>query len=267
MKDPLAIFTIVQNEPVWLPIWIKHYRNQVEVAHLYILDHDSEGPGAELLRELKRAGVNVVPVHRRVSFDHTWLAQTVEHFQRFLLASYEAVLFNEVDEIIATAPGSGYRDLGEYAARVLDDRHKFVRCTGYEVVHKPEEEPPIDWTAPVLGQRGWWYGSEKYSKPLLSRIPLSWRKGFHKTTNVRTRARQIDSDLLLIHLHKLDFDYCVKRHQETASRNWMRTDGAAGRQNRVSDPDELRAWFSRSIDDEKREARLVPIPSDVQRII
>ncbi|MFP6600587.1 MAG: glycosyltransferase family 2 protein [Deltaproteobacteria bacterium] len=267
MKDPLAIFTIVQNEPVWLPVWMKHYRSQLDAAHLYILDHDSDGEGAALLDELKRAGANVVPVHRRVSFDHSWLAETVERFQRFLLSSYEAVLFVEIDEIVATAPGSQYAGLGDYAEVVLDRRHKFVRCAGFEVVHKPEEEPPLDWTQPLLKQRKWWYASEKYSKPLLSRMPLSWRKGFHRTSNVRVRSRQIDQDLLLIHLHKLDFDYCVRRHEETASRDWMRPDGKTGSQNRMVGSDDVRAWFRRSIDDDKKEAELVAIPAEIQTII
>lgn len=269
MKDPLAIFTIVQNEPVWLPIWINHYRKQVEPGHLYILDHDSEGEGAELLQDLKQIGVNVVPVHRRVSFDHAWLADTVQRFQQFLLCSYEAVLFAEVDEIIAVVPHSGHRNLQEYAATVLTNGREFVRCTGYEVVHKPQEEPPLNWSQPLLKQRSWWYRSELYSKPLLSSIPLTWEKGFHRTSNVLCRACHIDQDLLLIHLHKLDFDYCVERHKETALRKWSDPDkeSGAGRQNRMVDPVELQTWFSRSIDDQRKDAQLVRIPVNVQTII
>jgi hypothetical protein len=275
-KDPLAIFTIVQNEPVWLPIWVDYYRTQIGASDLFVLNHDSTGEGADVLSELlAKFGINVIPVHRRVSFDHRWLAHTVQLFQRFLLNSYRAVLFIEVDEIVATTPDSKYDNLEQYAAGVIGSKkllgkpREYVRCTGYEVVHKPEEEPTLDWSKPLLQQRTWWYHSVLYSKTLLSMTPLEWKRGFHALSNRKARIKKMEDDLVLIHLHKIDFDFCLARHEESAKRNWSASDkeGGAGKHNRLYDAEELRTWFRSSIDDLSEEARLVPIPDDMKSIV
>ena len=275
-KDPLAIFTIAQNEPVWLPRWVDYYRTQIAASDLFVLDHDSTGEAADVLPRLSAEfGINVIPVHRRVSFDHAWLAHTVQLFQHFLLNSYRAVLFAEVDEIVAATPGSKYGNLEEYAAGVLGSKKLFgkprdcVRCRGYEVVHRPEEEPALDWSKPLLKQRNWWYHSVLYSKTLLSRTPLEWDRGFHDLSNHKARINKMEDDLVLIHLHKIDFDFCLARHEDSARRNWSPTDieDGSGAQNRLRDAEELRTWFRRSIDDPSREARLVPIPDQMKSIV
>jgi hypothetical protein len=270
MKEPFAVFTIVKNEPVWLPIWVKYYHTQVESPHIYILDHNSDGEGLTMLDGLQAAyGVNVVPVHRKHAFDHSWLCKIVADFQTFLLRSYESVLFAEADEIVATTPGTTNKSLADYARNVLHDQRQFVRCSGYEVVHKHEEEGPIDWARPLLPQREWWYPCETYSKPLLSRIPLYWSKGFHKASNVPPLTSLIDRNLLLLHLHKLDLDYCLQRHAATAAMNWNQADKTSqvGWQNRMTDADEIKQWFTRSIDNAEQPAALTRIPDDVRQII
>ena len=40
MKD-CAVFTIVKNEKLFLPIWIKHYKKFFDNYDIYILDHES----------------------------------------------------------------------------------------------------------------------------------------------------------------------------------------------------------------------------------
>jgi len=275
-KDPLAIFTIVQNEPVWLPVWVDYYRSQVDASDLFVLNHDSSGQGADVLTELSaKFGINVIPVHRRVSFDHHWLADTVRLFQHFLLNSYRTVLFIEVDEIVATTSHSKYSNLEQYATAVIGSKrlfHKpreYVRCTGYEVVHKPEEEPALDWSEPLLQQRAWWYHSVRYSKTLLSMTPLEWDIGFHDISNPEARIEKMEDDLVLIHLHKIDFDFCLAKHKESANRNWSASDkeDGSGQQNRLYDTEKLRTWFRSSIDNPSEDAQLVHIPDHIKSII
>jgi len=280
-QDPLAIFTIVQNEPTWLPIWVEHYRKHVDPCDLWVLDHDSTGEGAKTLERLRvETGLNVVPVHRRHSFDHVWLRETVEHFQRFLLQSYRAVLFVESDEIVhptADAPG---RNLTDYANAVLGRREgrreaDYVQCTGFEVVHqhatKPEPEAELDWSSrPLLAQRSKWAPSRMYSKTLLSRVPLTWEKGFHTLERKRDRRKAPEPDLLLVHLHKIDFEFCVARHEEVRKRNWDKEalERGEGRQFRIESRDELAAWFVQSIDTRKTmPAELVDIPEALKSIV
>jgi hypothetical protein len=129
-----AAFTIAQNEPLMLPLWVDYYRRYFDADDLYVLDHDSTDESVRRVADR----CHVVPVHRAMSFDHRWLRGTVESFQSFLLSSYETVLFAEVDEFVIADPRR-YGGLGDYIARL---RHLAVRCAGFNVVHQPDE-PPI----------------------------------------------------------------------------------------------------------------------------
>lgn len=84
-----AVFTIVQNEPVFLPLWLRYYGRYFEPCDIYVLDHDSIDRSTEGVD----ARYNLLGVHRDESFDHEWLKNTVAAFQTFLLHSYENVLF------------------------------------------------------------------------------------------------------------------------------------------------------------------------------
>lgn len=275
-QEPLGIFTIMQNEPVWLPIWVEHYRKHVDPSDLWVLDHDSTGEGAKTLERLRvELGVNVVPVHRRETNDHRWLVETVERFQRFLLQSYRCVLFAEADEIVAPTPGSAHSNLTEYANEVIGRREgrrtaDYVQCTGYEVVHQIESEPEIDFDKPLLSQRSKWAPCRMYSKTLLSRVPLHFEKGFHTLVRKRDRRKAPEPDLTLVHLHKIDFEFAVARHEDIRNRNWNREarERREGRQYLIETREELAAWFARSVDTRKDvPAPLVDIPEAMKSFV
>lgn len=99
-KRRSAVFTIAQNEPVFMPIWARYYRRHFDPDDCFVLDHDSTDPTTRAVANQ----FHRIPVHRSHSFDHDWLRTTVERFQRFLLQSYELVLFTEIDEIVAADP-------------------------------------------------------------------------------------------------------------------------------------------------------------------
>jgi hypothetical protein len=251
-----AVFTIVQNEPVFLPLWLDYYGRSFDRTDLYVLDHDSDDGSTEGIA----ARCNHIRVHRDRSFDHGWLTATVMAFQAFLLQSYARVLFVEADEFVAPDPAF-YDGLGDYIDQCAAP---LARCTGYEVVHYPDEEPPLKFDQPVLAQRHYWHASTLYSKPLLAAQPVAWSLGFHETTNVPNPAP--DAKLFLIHLHRVDYDACVARHRKTASRTWNETDLKEGHgfQNRLVESDEaFKSWYFRGVDNTGR-AR---IPDRVRRLL
>src|SRR4051794_15749244 len=126
-----AAFTIVQDEPVFLPLWLSHYGRFFEPKDLYVLDHGTTDGSTSGL-----AGVcTVISVHRETSFDHAWLRSTVERFQSFLLQSYETVLFAEADELIVTDPDR-HDGLDDYIEAL---REPAACCTGFNVVQQPSE--------------------------------------------------------------------------------------------------------------------------------
>jgi hypothetical protein len=228
-----AAFTIVQNEPQFLPLWYRFYRAHFAEADLFVLDHGSTDGTTSALR----GTCNVVPVHRSRSFDHEWLRSTVAAFQRFLLQSYEVVLFAEVDELVLPDPAR-FPDLASYVAQWHGPA---ARCTGFNVTQEPGEEA-LAFDAPILAQRRWWHRAPLYDKTLLARRPLGWSVGFHSESTARVDP---DPDLLLVHLHRVDYSYCLDRHRAAAARPWNELDLAAGHgwQNRVTETDEFRTWY------------------------
>ncbi len=243
-----AAFTIVKNEPVMLPIWLDYYGRYFEPDDLYVLDHDSSDGSTTGLEGRCR----VVPVHREASFDHRWLRSTVESFQGFLLGSYGTVLFTEVDEFVVADPRS-YDGLDAYIERLEGPA---ARCAGFNVVHKPDELP-LRFDAPLLEQRRYWHASQQYSKRLLTRMQLRWSEGFHEEYNAPDDPP--DPALMLVHLHRIDYDTCLARHRAAAARDWSEEDVILGygAQNRVTEPDEFEQWFRQGPDlDAPRE--LIP---------
>ena len=249
-----AVFTIAQNEPRFLEMWLRYYRRHFDAEDIYVLDHDSTDGSTDGLEQ----ECNLVQVHRDASFDHMWLIGTVEDFQAFLLRSYDAVLFAEVDEFVIADP-ERYSSLGEYID-ALDG--VAACCTGYNVVHYPEEGR-LRFDEPVLRQRRFWHRSPQwYSKRLLGRVPLSWNIGFHQEFNLP--SVEPDPHLYLAHLHRVDYDYCLKRHRGVAAREWYEGDRRfnLGWHYRITEPDEFRQWFFHGEDLEGTERE--PIPERVR---
>jgi len=236
---PRAAFTIAHDEPVMLPIWLRHYGRSFAPDDLFVLAHDTGDGSTDALAGL----CNVVPVHREAAFDHRWLRTVVEDFQAFLLRSYETVLFTEVDEFVVADP-SRHSGLDAYID-ALDG--PAARCSGFNVVHQ-EDEPAIRWDAPLLAQRRCWHASLGYSKRLLSRIPLQWSQGFHGEYGAPDGPP--DPELMLIHLHRIDYDWCLERHRRSAARDWSAEDleAGAGVHNRIAEPAEFDEWFHRGPD-------------------
>lgn len=250
-----AAFTIVQNEPVFLPLWLEYYGRYFDGSDIYVLDHDSADGSTERLG----TRCQLLRVHREKSFDHAWLRSTVAAFQAFLLQSYESVLFTEADEFVLADPSS-YSGLDDYVERC---RNRVARCAGFHVVHYPAEEPALHFDKPILEQRKYWHASRMYSKPLLSTIPLSWCLGFHDDPSLSDL--QPDPNLLLVHLHRVDYGSCLAHHRETAARNWNEHDVQAnyGVQNRLVEEEAFSAWFFRGCDDGQREL----IPQHLKKLL
>jgi Glycosyl transferase family 2 len=243
---PRAAFTIVQNEPVMLPLWLDYYGRYFDAEDLYVLDHGtSDGSTSQL-----EGRCRVVPVHRTTSFDHRWLRGTVEAFQSFLLRSYETVLFAEADEFIVADP-LRFRGLGEYINAL---KGPAARCVGFNVVHQPDE-PPIRFDAPLLAQRRYWRASLDCAKRLIAKVPLRWSEGFHVEYSAPDDPP--DPALMLVHLHCIDYEWCLERHKSNAARNWSRDDLASGAaaHNRLIAEEEFERWF--------REGRDLGGPSEL----
>jgi hypothetical protein len=260
-----AIFTIVQNDSTFTKRWVDYHGQYFD--DVYILDHDSVGDAAELLEQLGgtagREHVSVIPVHHLYSYDAEWMAQTVRLFHSFLIQSYRMVAFTCVDEFLVPAQGS----LAEWLEMFSTSEAWAARATGYELIHRKEHEPPLDWAADRwLAQRRTWYPSHTYSKPVIGKQPIFWSPGFSDASNIPAGA---SSSLHLIHLHRIDYDECLRKHREARSREWLPFAKNVGpfRQNRLEEPEALSRWMLCNSDSSREYATLEEIPETIKGLL
>ncbi|MFJ6677177.1 RICIN domain-containing protein [Actinosynnema sp. NPDC091369] len=227
-----AVLTLIRDEPDFFPRWLDYYSRFFAPEDIHVLHHQPP-PDLEPDDRFVRT-----PVHHE-EFSSDWHRDVVQRHQHDLVDRYDVVLSTDVDEIVA--PDPRFCDLGAYLDRFDRD---FVNCTGYEVLHLHDREPPLDPARGVLAQRSTWFANPLYSKPLLATVPMTWRGGFHERAD---HATDHDPNLYLIHLHRMDYDTCHRRHRARATHKTAQDDidHRRGYQNRIVEPSEFREWFYR----------------------
>ena len=98
-----AIFTMVKNEKVFLPIWESYYKKHFSSDDIFILDHNST---EEICLEIAKK-YNYIPI-KNPYYDDLWRTEVIKAFQKFLLEIYDFVLFTDADEILESATWGGY---------------------------------------------------------------------------------------------------------------------------------------------------------------
>jgi hypothetical protein len=235
-KKKCAIFVMVKNENVFLPIWLKYYSRYIDGNDIYVFDHLTTDGSVQ--KCLKNFTFNVIRLDYPFSFDHIWFKFVSVTVQKKLFDHYEYVIFTDIDEIILPDINK-YSGLDDYIQKL--DKN-YVRCIGYELIHLPDKETPYNAAKSVLSQRRFMYQTGWYNKTLISNQPLNWDIGFHEVLDLESNY---DNDLLLIHLHKLDFDLCWKTSFERARLKWPLEDiiNNRGWQNRFTDIDKFRDYY------------------------
>jgi hypothetical protein len=196
-KRNAAVFTICRNESFFLPLWISYYRQFFSDSDIYVLDHESTDGSTNQMP-------NRIIVKNTLTQDNDWLIKVTCDFQKKLLESYRNVLFVNVDEFVTAKP-----NLKKF---IFKNNEKFVRCTGFEVIHM-ENELPYDKNKKVLEQRSFWYKNSVYNKPLLGQSSIEWTGGWHNAKNTSVFP---NPEIILIHLHRMDFSMCLARHKKTS---------------------------------------------------
>jgi hypothetical protein len=226
-----AIITMVHDEPVFLPLFLRYYGRYFAAPDIYVLDNETTDGSTQ------RDGFVRIPVERG-AVDHAWMVETIRDLQHELLGRYDVVVVCDVDEFIAPTPEWG--TLGEYLDGFTEE---WVNCLGYELLHDPEHEPPLDLARPVLDQRGQWYINGGYDKAAVATVPMQWRPGFHGRSDFQMKP---DPDLRLVHAHRMDYGLCLERHRHRNRRPWAPADDAKGwaAHNRIVEEEAFRRWFS-----------------------
>lgn len=233
VKRLCAVFTIVRNEKFLLPLWLKHYSRYFDSEDIFILDNNTDDGSTDVTE------AHVIEVNNPVAFDHDWILNTVENFQKTLLEFYEVVIFCEADELIYSI----YGKLNEVIKVFVKDSYcDTITCTGYEIVQDVNREKPYNNENNIFDLRNKWFRNVIYDKSLVSRVPCKWTRGFHDL--VGNYYKRHCYGLFLAHIHRIDYNKNVEK--QIGRLNWsFKDDGPhQGWQHRLKTKEEVAHFFS-----------------------
>ncbi len=210
----IACVTMMKDEDFFFPVWFRYYAGHFGAEHLFVLDHGSARPVAEMLpADLRPAQLNVFRLpppdecseeKQKGSFDYQRF-DLVSLFLRGLLSYYDVVIFNDTDEIFMPNP-NWYGSLPEYFERNAM-RGQVRAGVGLEIVHDPQQEPAFDPLAPIFAQRQYFRWNFLYSKPHILGTPCDL---LPHTASV---PFLLDPDLYLVHMKFIDRNHLYGRQE------------------------------------------------------
>lgn len=219
MGKRTAVVTMVYNEPVFLPLWRRYYGPQFGEDCCYVIDHGTDDGSTEMLGEVNVVRIPRSPKHNKKR------ANFISNFCSALLEWYDAVIYVDIDEFLIPDPEQ-YASLKAFVDEVKEG--STITAIGIDISHVPDIEPPLDLSAPILGQRRWTRFAFPMCKPLVTTVPIRWTPGFHSSDQDLHFDR-----LFLFHLHNFDLPCGLSRLAITRSMPWG--DGPADHYQRWSD--------------------------------
>lgn len=209
----ICAFTMAYNEEFFLPIWYEYYGRLLGYENLYLLDHGSDDGSSAFFDNDRRV---LLP---RGALDEFQRAATVSDFQHRLLSKYDVVIFTDCDEILI--PRLEFGDLREF---ITNSTGPAIRAVGLDLMHFTDVEKELDFRLPILKQRGWVRANPRYSKTLISRVPLRWAPGFHKS-DIKAK---LNTDIFLLHLKRMDANVLLQTQRRLNSIAWSVASLSAG---------------------------------------
>lgn len=240
MKKNKAIFTICHLETFFLPRWINYYSEFFDAEDIYVILHNDN---------TKIDNVNSVYLNTNTLFDHRWLRDTVQDFQRKLLEQYNCVVFTEIDEFIYCEEESLDVRLNEF---IKDSKCLFQTVKANDITHDIKNEPALshDINDKIMQKRNHMVSRHKgknfFDKTLITKIPLLYTFGFHGVIGhypekVKKTILYEPYNFKMLHLHKVDWNLALERHEERLD---MKTsEGCGGEHNKR--PLDMKHWLGR----------------------
>lgn len=200
MKKNLAVCTMFQDEPEFLPIWIKYYGNQAGLNNCFVIDH-----GSQFFDKSVFSAKNIFHLAKTPQ-DEMQRVNAISNLTEYLLNYYDTVMYTDIDEIVVANPAK-WSGLQEYC---LQNSAKAVYTVGLNVQHLPDTERPFSINEGVLRQRPWVRFVSPMCKPLILRSRVVWSKGFHSCD-----LPAVVDEIYLFHLRNFDVDVSLKRLART----------------------------------------------------
>jgi hypothetical protein len=230
MKKQKAIFTIVNNEKIFLPIWIEYYKNFFDLEDMFVFDHATSDGSTDNIE------AKVFKLDYKKIFNHKFLKNTVEKIQKKLLKHYEVVVFVEVDELLYDINMS----LDKKIELFIESKDQYLTCTAFELFQQIETEKEFDPSKHFILQRGYWFRDPGYDKTLITKIPLKYNLGFHSLVDKNINSSE---GLYMIHLRRLDLNLKIEKHNFRFKNNSFDKSDKHAFHNKLSNYEDIKKWF------------------------
>lgn len=252
IKKKCAVFTIVRNENIFLPIWYKYYSQFFHEKDIYVIDDSSNDGSTNFIPELQKK-----IVFNEFAYSHEYLRNTVNSYRKELLENYEYVIFAEADEILLHTK---YK-LNDYINSLIDNKINHVTANGWEIYHDYKHEKSIDLNRNILEQRKYWFKYPLYDKTLISNMNIEYGLGFHDIINLENNKYEyLDENLYLLHLHRFDYNLHNQRKLKFIKINKHNDDPGLGVQNKLQSKKEI-INFYKSV-----ENLIEEIPNNIKQL-
>jgi hypothetical protein len=235
-----AIFTIVRDDE-FLETWLANNRELFTDA--YVLFHQDEIRTHDY--ELcQRWNTTLLRIYNDETCSWSWITDTINKFSAWLLNSHQFVAYTDVDEIIVDP-----RD----RLKNFDKLPDFVRFVGLDII-QGDDEPPLNWQAPIKDQRQFAYCSTNACKVVAKkRATYQWDSGQHKLLSEPydvlygpiKEVPNLNPHIYLVHLHYFDMHSALLR--SSARKNVAKFEQAnnLGVQGWAKDLEDVKASFAR----------------------
>lgn len=210
----MAAVTVVKDESVMLPLWLRHYGERLAFDHLVVLDDDS-GDGSTDGIDAEVHDLGGLPGGQ--DFERERI-KAVNKTAARLLDTFDWVVFTDADEFLVVDPErhESFRDL------LPSVRNPAVAGLGLNVVQDLEHEERLDVDRPILEQRSFAFFAETICKPSTKKRRVPWMLASH---GIKSRF-QVRDDLFMLHLKFADLDRL--RASAAHRRSLNATDGRGG---------------------------------------
>jgi len=229
-----AIFIPVLDETFFVHKWLEYYSRHFDKSDMYVLYYGKDREYEIIFKDVNLIRVNDLDV---VNYNDQIVDIYNKNWETHaeLLTKYEYVMMAEADEFLWHPMG-----VGNYIDSLDQD---YVTCKGYELIHMKDVEPPFDPSKKIVEQRSFWYNDPVYfTKTLITTKILSWNIGNHRMND---HPKKMDENLLLIHMHKYDYDIVKSKHYKFAKMKWSEKslDKNTCWHYRITDEDTFYKWF------------------------
>ncbi|MFS4439211.1 hypothetical protein ACMA5I_13445 [Paracoccaceae bacterium GXU_MW_L88] len=213
----VAFVTMVYDDAFFLKVWLRYYRRFAAPEDIYVVTHGPQPYAHEMAEGCNVIEIERDPRNRRLDQDRfAYLSQ----FCSELTASYDRVIWNDVDEVIILDPDHG-DDLIGYIESV-PKRHEVITPLGLEIVHRADLESDYDYDRDMFCQRKFVRFNGWYSKPNTTSVPIVWGPDGHGSTH---HELYLDEKLYTFHLKWFDQDFHIQRHIDRLNMRFVDDDG------------------------------------------